>query len=100
MPLFTKKINAETSTLKDNYDALNSALGNEEPGTAAYQTILDQLKTVHEMLAKTPSWSFKPSADTILTVGATLLMSVLVIRHEQFNTMTSKVVGFLPKLIK
>lgn len=98
--LFAKRTKADTSTLKDNFDALNTALGNEEPGTTAYQTILDQLKTVNEMMTKNPPWSFKPSPDVILTSIVTIGIAVAMIKHEQLNVFTSKVVGLMPKLMK
>ena len=100
--LFPKKINAETSTLKDNFDALNSALAGEEPGTAAYQTILDQLKTVAEMLKeqKKTSWTFQPSADVIVTSLVTIGLAVAVLKHEELKIITSKAWPLLPKLLK
>lgn len=97
--LFAKKTNAETSTLQDVKNALTTALGNEEPGTAAYETILGQLERVQTMITKNPTWSFKPSADVILTSAVSIVLALAVLNHEQTNVITTKAWSFMPKLI-
>lgn len=98
--MFPKKTNAETSTLVDVKNAITSALGNEEPGTEIYEKLLTELERVEAMITKNPSWSFKPSADTILNGVFTLLSILFITKHESLNVITSKAVGFLPKLMK
>jgi hypothetical protein len=40
----------------------------------------------------------RPSTDTLLTVGANLLGIILILRHEELNFITSKAIGFIPRL--
>ncbi len=98
--LFTKKTNAETSTLVDVKNAILSELGNTEPGTGQYDTLIAQLERVQKLQTQDPSWTFKPSADAILNGGLTIVSILLITKHEQLNVITSKAVGFLPKLIR
>lgn len=98
--LFAKKTNAETSTLEDVKNALLASLGNEDPGTDTFEKLLAELERVEAMITKNPSWSFKPSADSILNGGLTIVSILLITKHEQLNVITSKAVSFLPKLIR
>jgi hypothetical protein len=98
--LFTNKTKAEHSTLEDVKNALTTALGNKIPGSEEYETILGQLERVQTMIAKNPSWSFKPSADVILTSAVSIVLAVAVLNHEQTNVITTKAWSFMPKLTK
>lgn len=98
--LFAKKTNAETSTLNDVKNALLASLGNEDPGTDTFETLLAELERVEAMITKNPSWSFKPSPDVILNGVFTLISIAAITKHEQLNVITSKAVSFLPKLIR
>lgn len=97
--LFAKKTNAETSTLEDVRNAITTALGNEEPGTDIYEKLLGELERVEAMITKNPSWEFKPTPDAILNGFLTILSIILITKHEMLNVITSKAVGFLPKLL-
>ena len=98
--LFAKKTDAETSTLNDVKNAILTALGNETPGTAEYEKLLTELERIEALIVKNPPWSFKPSADVILNSAVSLLSIGLIIRHENFNVITSKAVAFIPKLFR
>lgn len=99
--LFTKKTNAETSTLVDVKNAITTSLGNEEPGTDAYEKLLKELELVCKLITQDEKpWTFKPSADAILNGSLTILSIILITKHEQLNVITSKAVSFLPKLIR
>jgi hypothetical protein len=100
--LFTKKTNADTSTLNDLSDALTAELGNTTPGTDEYEKLLAQLERVRKMIEKDPNppWTFKPSADVIVTGVITVFCTLFIIKHEAVNVITSKALSFLPKLMK
>lgn len=99
--LFAKKIDAETSTLTDVRNAILSELGNTTPGTTEYEVLIQQLKTVCDLQHQDKkSSAFKPSADTLLNGGLTILSILMITRHEQLNVITSKAFSFLPKLIR
>lgn len=96
--MFRKKIDAETSTLEDVKNALLSALGNETPGTDEYEKLLAELERVMKLTSQHPSWSFKPSADVILSGVISIASILLIIKHEQLNVITSKAMSLLPKM--
>ena len=98
--IFTKKTNAETSTLEDVKNAILSELGNENPGTDKYEKLLSELERVCKLIHQDPTWSFKPSADAILNGSITALIALISIKHEAVNVITSKAWGLMPKLIK
>lgn len=99
--LFPKKTNAETSTMRDVRNAILSELGNETPGTEAYDKLIEQLERIDKMYVKqTPAWYHRVDPTVFFTGTVTLLATGMIIRHEQFNVITSKAVGFLPKLMK
>lgn len=98
--LLPKKTNAETSTFTDALNAIASELGNTSPGTDEYDKLLAQAKIVNELITSNPPFSFKPSADTILTSVVTLIIATITIKHEKFDIITSKAWGFLPKLLR
>lgn len=100
--LFAKKTNADTTTLIDIRDAIASELANHTPGTTEHKELLAQLIEAQKLVEKdpNPSWTFKPSADVIVTGLITLICTFGIIKHEQFAVLTSKAFGFLPKLMK
>lgn len=99
--LFAKKTNAETSTLKDVRNAILSALGGTDVGTDEYSHLLTELERVCKLMQEDKTtFSFKPSSDSILNAGMTVLSILLITKHEDLNVITSKAMSFLPKLIK
>lgn len=98
--LFTKKTNADAPTFSDALAAIAKELGTTTPGTDEYQRLIDQAKAIQDLVGKNPPFSFKPSADTILTAAVTIFVTTVTIKHEAFNTITSKAWGLMPKLMK
>lgn len=99
--LFPKKTNAETSTLKDVRNAITTQLGNTDPGSDEHRQLLQDLKLVCELINQDKTtWSFKPSADVLINGAISLISIAAILRHEQFNVITSKAMSFLPKLVK
>lgn len=76
---------------------LLDALADQEPGSAEFDAILDQITKLH---ALKPEKSLrKPlSYDTILLVASNLLGIGLVINHERLNVITTKAFGLLRKV--
>jgi hypothetical protein len=58
-----------------------------------YGLILDRLSKLHKMKEEDKPASISP--DTLLMVGANLVSIVLIIKHEQFNVITSKALSFV-----
>ena len=98
--LFAKKTNAETYTLESVKTSILSVLKDTTPGTDEFVKLLADLKTVEELIAKNPPWTFKPSADVLVNGVFTLISIVAITKHEQLAVITSKAVSFLPKLIR
>jgi hypothetical protein len=58
--------------------------------------ILTRIEKLHKM--NTAQRSNRVSPDTMVTVAANLVGIALIIKHEHVNVITSKALGFVPKL--
>jgi|GEM_PF-4964501 len=58
--------------------------------------ILARIEKLHKM--NTAQRSHRVSPDTMVTVAANLVGIALIIKHEHVNVITSKALGFVPKL--
>lgn len=66
------------------------------PGTPEYKELLEQLKLAKQ--TKFYIWRF--DSDTLLTTIAHLSSIVLVMNFERLHILTSRALGFIPKLKK
>jgi|KBSMisStaDraftv2_1062788.scaffolds.fasta_scaffold29989_5 hypothetical protein len=77
-------------------DAVNRALldlKNHAVGSEEYQKSLDALTKLHKMKKEESPSSV--SRDTLVVVAANLVGLAMVIKHERFNTITSRAFGML-----
>ncbi len=62
----------------------------------------EQIATLVEQIVKLEkireTTSRRISPDTLATIGANLLGIAMILKHEQFNVITSKAIGFVSKL--
>lgn len=85
--------------------AVNQVLSNMEqtqPGTDEYTAMVDNLakltKAQNEAKQAKSEWRVKP--DTIALIAANLIGIVLVMHYEKAEVITTKAIGFVPKMLK
>lgn len=87
----------EPSQLDDVIANLQSDLVNTASGSKEFTDISGQLADAVKLKeALTPK--SKIDWNTVLIVGANILVAVLIINHERTNVITSKAMGFVSKL--
>lgn len=70
-------------------------LGDHDARSEEYGTIVERLSKLHKMQQETKPASVDP--NTALTVGANLVVTAMIIRHEQLNVITTKALSFIIK---
>lgn len=91
--LFTKK---ETSKdlIEDEKIAVLEEMASEHSDTDRYTRMVENLNTLCS-LEKNPN---RIDVNTVLTVAGSLAGIVLILRYEKLDIITSKALGFIPKL--
>jgi len=79
--------------LSNEVDRVVDILSRIEPTSDEYSKGIQNLKVLCEARAKKPaSWV---EAEVLVSVLSNLLGIVLILRHEQFNVVTSKALNFI-----
>jgi hypothetical protein len=89
------KKNTNNTGMKLVIDAATAELLKETPGSERYDKIVAQLERLNKIAASNSG--DKVSKDGLVAVAANLLGIGLIIKHEQFNVITSKALGFVGK---
>jgi len=73
-----------------------SELETRQPGTKEYTEVLDHVMKLHKLYEaeKVPN---RLNADTMAVIASNILVTVLIIRHENVNVITSKALSFINK---
>lgn len=74
-------------------DRVVEFLSHEDPSTDGYTHAAQNLKTLCEARAKKPAFLIEP--EVLITASMNLLGIVLILRHEQFNVVTTKAINFI-----
>lgn len=74
-------------------DRVVDFLSNQDPSTDEYTHAAQNLKTLCEARAKKQAFAIEP--DILIAAGVNLLGIVLILRHEQFNVVTTKAMSFI-----
>lgn len=74
-------------------DRVVAFLSNIDPNSEEYTQAAQNLKTLCEARAKKQAAIIEP--EVLITVCANLLGIVLILRHEQFNVVTTKAMSFI-----
>lgn len=83
----------EPSPLEIEIDRAVRELVNHPIGSEEYNRTLDAIVKLHKM--KEEEKPSEVSKDTLSMIGANLLGIFMIIKHEQFNVITSKAMGLL-----
>ena len=68
-------------------------LSKQDPNTEEYTHAAQNLKTLCEARSKKQASLIEP--EILISAGMNLLGVVLILRHEQFNVITSKAMNFI-----
>lgn len=74
-------------------DRVVDFLSNKDPNSEEYTHAVQNLKTLCEARAKKQASLIEP--DVLITAGVNLLGIILILRHEQFNVVTTKAINFI-----
>lgn len=84
----------ESPTIQGQIDEVLTEMGDYKPTEDEWEDLLTKLERLDKLKgAKRP----KLSPDQIVAGAVSLISVVAVIRHEQFNVLASKAVGFIIK---
>lgn len=83
----------EPSLLEREIDRAVRELVNHPIGSEEYNQTLDAIVKLHKM--KEEEKPDEVSKDTLSMIGANLLGIFMIIKHEQFNVITSKAMNLL-----
>jgi hypothetical protein len=72
-------------------------MGSHPADSNEYGTMLDRVKLLHKLKEEEKPQQ-RVSSDTMILAATNLVGIAMILRHEQFNVITSKALGFLPKL--
>lgn len=81
------------SRLEIEISQLVNALRDHRPESEEYGVILERISKLEKIQKEREPESISP--DAWLAVTANLVGIVLIIKHEQFNVITSKALGFV-----
>lgn len=69
-------------------------LANVDPGSEEYEKKLESLERLYKLRSGD---NRKPSADAMLAATVAMLQVGLMLYHEEYHNLTSKVLGFIMK---
>lgn len=92
----TNLINGDKNTVDLEIDALLEEMAVEHGDTDKYKKLADNLKTLYEIKATSKKTRIDP--NTIVTAGASLAGILLVLNYEKVDIITTKALGFIPKV--
>jgi hypothetical protein len=84
--------------LDEVIDSLISSMKGVDEDTEIYAANVKQLKTLMELRAADRRDRRPLSSDQLLAVGANLLGILAILQHERANVITTKALGFVPKI--
>jgi hypothetical protein len=83
----------DSTPLEIAYDRAIRDLNSQEIGSEEYAKRLEMVIKLHKMLTEEKSSYL--SKDTMASVGANLLGIFMIIKHEQFNVITSRAMNWV-----
>jgi hypothetical protein len=98
--VFNRDKNVEDTDLQKAITALISQLDDRDGSTEEYTTMVSNVKVLVEarQLEEATDKPNRPSADTMLSVGGSVLGILMILGFEKANVITSKGLSFIPKI--
>jgi len=85
----------EKTMLEKEIEAVLLDMKDMDLNSDEYEVALNHLSTLHEIKSKEKKWNVSP--DTMAIVAGNLLGIILILKHEEFNVITSKAMNFVIK---
>lgn len=82
--------------LSDSIDKLHTQLLSMDPKSEEYSKVLDTLLKLHKTQAENRPRSVSP--DVLVSAAASLLGIILILHYERTEIVTTKAIGFVPKM--
>lgn len=93
-----KKNDTNATGMKLVIDACNAELLKHEPSSPEFKAIVDQLERINKINAAHNSGPReKVNLNGLIAVAGNLLGIGIIVKHESFNVITSKAIGFVGK---
>lgn len=89
------RLKRKPSALDARIEELLESLHDNLHNPTQYEATLTSMERLYKLKAQKASQRLSP--DTALTVAANLLGIAVIVRHEQFNVITSKAMSFAIK---
>ena len=83
----------EPNDISVEVDRVVDFLSKQEPNSEEYTHAVQNLKILCEARAKKQASFIEP--DVLITAGVNLLGIILILRHEQFNVVTTKAMSLI-----
>lgn len=99
--MFNRESKNDTpSDLEDEITRVISLMSDQNPDTEEYTTMVSNLKVLVEarQLDEATDAPNRLSADTMLSVGGSIVGVLLILGFEKANVITSKGLSFIPKI--
>jgi hypothetical protein len=92
------KVNTNLEGIEKAIDKLLLDIENQRSDTKEYADMVKQLEVLYKCKAADAPHRISP--ETLLTVGANILGIFMILGYEHGHAMTSKALGFVPKLFR
>lgn len=83
----------EDTSLDDEIQHTLNRMSELDPGEQEYTEASQALRNLLEMRSKERAFPISP--EVLVTLGMNLLSIILILRHEQFNVVTTRALQFL-----
>jgi hypothetical protein len=94
--MFAKTAKEKKINLQDVIDVLQARLIELDPNNEEYKKLVDKLSMLYA--AKKGNAPARVSPDAIVAAAASIIGVLLIINHERVGIVTSKALGFIPKV--
>lgn len=100
--MFNRNQVDETHALDDTIAKLTNELAGMTAGSEYYTAAANSLKVLMEARTADKEGTKKDSLsiDTVAAIAANLLGIGMMLHHEKVNVITTKALGFIPKILK
>lgn len=89
---------SKETVLDIQIERVSARLAKIEPDSAEYYKLLSVMDQMTDLKRKQEKKRFEVTPDTIVVAGVNLAGIILILKHEQLNSISSKALSFVSKL--
>jgi len=98
--MFNPKTPPQKSGLEEAIDRLHADMQTVDPNTDAYSAMAKNLTKLYKLRALDPKEEpYRPSADTLASIIASIVGITIIVGYEQKHVVTSKALSIWQKLL-